>query len=74
MGAWSYVQPRLLTMLRELCPERNGDLQKVVYVGRVTSSSPATGNPAVHQSETKEIIDAALEWTSQGKRIGEWFQ
>lgn len=60
MGAWSYMQPRLQTAIRELCKERKAELSSVRYVGRVPSASPATGSHKIHQQETKALIDAAF--------------
>ena len=56
MGAWSFVKPRLLTTLRE-----NGSSQRTVrYVGRISSSTPASGGYKVHIKEQKQLVDEAL--------------
>ena len=60
MGAWTYIQPRLATALRELCPERDADLCELRYVGRVPSASTATGSQQIHLQETKDILEEAL--------------
>lgn len=88
MGAWGYVQPRLLTALRHLgdhpasdsssgsSGEEEGllggvqiDVQQqqqpqqphcVRYIGRAAAASPATASFSIHQKETAEIIEAAL--------------
>lgn len=73
MGAWGYVQPRLLTALRHCgdpysSSEDGGSSESaeywaqrgVKYVGRAAAASPATASFSIHQKETAEIIDAAL--------------
>jgi 2-oxoglutarate dehydrogenase E1 component len=55
MGPWSFVFPRLLTVLQEI-----GDPRKVSYVGRPPSASPATGQYELHMQEMKTIVDDAL--------------
>jgi 2-oxoglutarate dehydrogenase E1 component len=70
MGAWSYVQPRLETALRELpaaggeaagaAAAAGGGQQRVRYVGRPAAASPATASFAIHQRETLELVEAAL--------------
>lgn len=71
MGAWSYVKPRLQTALRhtpglEYDGDSGGDdhLQSDVpvrYIGRPPAASPATASFSIHQKETQDIIDAALQ-------------
>jgi 2-oxoglutarate dehydrogenase E1 component len=58
MGAWSYVQPRFETALRNasISPDRVG----VTYVGRGPSASPATGSQISHASEQKQLVGNAL--------------
>ncbi len=51
MGGWTFVEPRLRTLLD----------RPIAYVGRDASASPATGSLAVHQREQKELAEAALE-------------
>ncbi|GJP75071.1 hypothetical protein CLOP_g5569 [Closterium sp. NIES-67] len=62
MGAWPYIRPRVATLLHSLCPHHpaTSALTPIRFVGRAPSASPATGSFAIHQSETKAIIDAAL--------------
>ncbi|KAH0954038.1 hypothetical protein HN011_008403 [Eciton burchellii] len=51
-GAWTYVQPRFYTAL-------NGT-RNVLYVGRPTASSPATGSKMQHSKELKQLLDDSL--------------
>jgi 2-oxoglutarate dehydrogenase complex dehydrogenase (E1) component-like enzyme len=68
MGAWDYVRPRLTTTLLHggwKAPhqvEVGEEVQRplVGYVGRPAAASPATASFRIHQSETQEIIEAAL--------------
>ncbi|XP_011169570.1 2-oxoglutarate dehydrogenase, mitochondrial isoform X5 [Solenopsis invicta] len=53
-GAWTYVQPRFHTAL-------NGT-RNVVYAGRPTASSPATGSKMQHLKELKELLDDSLSF------------
>jgi len=66
MGAWTYVQPRLATALKDI----NG--KEPFYVGRNAAASPATGTPAIHKMELEKILEGAFsaehthetwEWT-----------
>jgi 2-oxoglutarate dehydrogenase E1 component len=52
MGAWTYVEPRLRTLLP--------DGVQVRYVGRPERASPAEGYPAAHKTEQARIIAEAL--------------
>jgi 2-oxoglutarate decarboxylase len=52
MGAWTFVQPRLLGALP-------GKL-KLNSVARFESASPATGSTKVHEQEQQELIDRAF--------------
>jgi len=47
-GAWTYVQPRLITALKET--EHHKD-KIPVYAGRKPSSSVATGSKVAHKHE-----------------------
>jgi 2-oxoglutarate dehydrogenase E1 component len=51
MGAWTYVQPRLNSLLSSI--SRN---LGVKYVGRKPSASPATGNKYTHEKELTEFL------------------
>ena len=53
MGAWSFVQPHIESLLLRQCELR--------YVGRDEAASPATGSHQVHLSEQREIVDQALD-------------
>ena len=53
MGAWSFLQPRfneLLEALHGTCEER------IRYIGRPASASPATGSAKVHKREQENFI------------------
>ncbi|WP_127579192.1 2-oxoglutarate dehydrogenase E1 component [Paenibacillus koleovorans] len=52
MGAWNYVEPRILS--------RVGEHVEVRYVGRPKRSSPASGFQHVHNAEQKRIVTTAL--------------
>lgn len=56
-GAWSFMRNRLFSSI--------GSDQKIVYSGRVSSSSPATGFATVHKKEQKRIMDTALDSSFQ---------
>lgn len=58
MGAWSYVQPRFRTAVKQLCKDvQDRDLH---YVGRPVSASPATGLFRSHLDENKQLVDQAF--------------
>jgi 2-oxoglutarate dehydrogenase E1 component len=50
MGAWTFVRPRLESVLGK----------PLAYVGRKESSTPATGFPHVFRREQAEILDRAV--------------
>ena len=52
MGAWSFVAPRIYAELR--------DGQKLTFVGRTASASPATGSAKVHAVEQDRLVSQAL--------------
>mmetsp|Transcript_39402 Transcript_39402/g.92015 ORF Transcript_39402/g.92015 Transcript_39402/m.92015 type:complete len:933 (+) Transcript_39402:644-3442(+) len=52
MGAYSYVDPRIMTATRDL----NGEEKRARYVGRKVSAAPATGMPKVHNQENLHIL------------------
>lgn len=56
MGAWYYVQDRIMTATRVL----NGIEVRPAYVGRRTNASPAVGFGGVHNREQARIIATAL--------------
>ncbi|KAJ3657052.1 hypothetical protein Zmor_016087 [Zophobas morio] len=51
-GPWFYVQPRFETALT--------GSRDVVYVGRPTAASPATGSKAQHLKELSHLLDDAM--------------
>jgi 2-oxoglutarate dehydrogenase E1 component len=53
MGAWTYLEPRLIALL--------GNASMLRYVGRPERASPAEGYPAAHQAEQKRIVEEALK-------------
>ncbi|KDO30961.1 oxoglutarate dehydrogenase [Saprolegnia parasitica CBS 223.65] len=55
MGAWTYCQPRVTTVMRHL-----GDKRSVSYIGRPPTASPATGQYEIHLQEMRGIIEDAL--------------
>ncbi|XP_071857858.1 oxoglutarate dehydrogenase Nc73EF isoform X5 [Bombus fervidus] len=52
-GAWTYIQPRFHTALNGTRP--------VLYVGRPTGASPATGSKMQHLKELKQLLDDSFE-------------
>jgi 2-oxoglutarate decarboxylase len=52
MGGWSFMRPRLESLLREG--------QELRYVGRAASASPATGSYTIHQLEQAQVVKEAL--------------
>jgi 2-oxoglutarate dehydrogenase E1 component len=52
MGAWTFVEPRLRTLLP------NG--MTLRYVGRPDRASPAEGNSVAHQTEQDRLVSEAL--------------
>ena len=56
MGAYSYVNPRIMTATREL----NDNEMRPRYVGRKVSAAPATGMTAVHAHEYNEILEGVF--------------
>lgn len=56
-GAWTYVQPRLITALQQT-EHHKGKVP--IYVGRKPSSSVATGSKVAHKKEVQMINDQAF--------------
>jgi len=54
-GSWSYVEPRIVTALKDI----NGI--RPFYVGRNAAASPATGSPVIHQAELDHLLKDAFE-------------
>lgn len=52
MGAYAYINPRVMTATREL----NSNEKRPRYVGRQVSAAPATGMGKVHQEEYTQIL------------------
>jgi len=58
MGAWSFVHPRLDDLLEDV----HGPCeQRIQYVGRPASASPATGSAKVHDREQELLIRDAID-------------
>jgi len=57
MGAYSYVNPRIMTATREI----NDNEKRPRYVGRKVSAAPATGMALVHKAEYQAIMDGVFE-------------
>ncbi|MGE0882693.1 MAG: multifunctional oxoglutarate decarboxylase/oxoglutarate dehydrogenase thiamine pyrophosphate-binding subunit/dihydrolipoyllysine-residue succinyltransferase subunit [Blastocatellales bacterium] len=52
MGGWAFMRPRLEELLR--------NDQKLRYIGRAASASPATGSYTIHQLEQQQLVREAL--------------
>lgn len=59
MGAWWYARPRL----QELVGSRS-----ISYIGRPARSSPAEGDPDMHQAEQRRILREALALADDAPR------
>jgi 2-oxoglutarate dehydrogenase E1 component len=66
-GAWSFVQPRIETLLNNTTHHNR---RHVMYAGRNPSASVATGLKSVHKREEKDFLEMAFSVT-QGKLKGE---
>jgi len=66
-GAWSFMQPRIETLLNET---EFHDRKHVMYAGRNPSASVATGLKASHKKEEEELLEMAFNVT-QDKLKGE---
>ncbi|RMZ81314.1 hypothetical protein DV737_g2609, partial [Chaetothyriales sp. CBS 132003] len=66
-GAWSFVQPRIETLLNST---QYHNRRHVMYAGRDPSASVATGLKATHVKEEKEILEEAFS-VKQDKLKGE---
>ena len=53
MGAWFFVASRLTEVL--------GEGQKLKYVGRQASASPAAGQKKIHDAEQNRLVENALK-------------
>ncbi|CAD5115417.1 DgyrCDS4392 [Dimorphilus gyrociliatus] len=56
MGAWSYVEPRFLTVMKNLQKE-----PQIRYIGRHCSPSTATGYKAYHIRELGQFLQDAMK-------------
>lgn len=59
MGAYSYVNPRLYTAMREV--GRSNNIEDIKYVGRAPSAATATGFSSLHLREQNEILEKAMQ-------------
>jgi 2-oxoglutarate dehydrogenase E1 component len=66
-GAWSFVQPRIETLLNST---EHHNHSHCLYAGRDISASVATGLKANHVKEEKELLEAAFS-VKQDKLKGE---
>ena len=66
-GAWSFVQPRIETLLNET---EHHDRKHVMYAGRNPSASVATGLKASHLKEEQDLLEHAFK-VRQEKYKGE---
>lgn len=66
-GAWSFVQPRIETLLNET---EHHNRRHVMYAGRDPSASVATGLKATHVKEEQSLLEEAFKVT-QDKLKGE---
>ena len=58
MGAWTFVESRLDTLLDDVHGHCE---QRIQYVGRPASASPATGSAKVHDREQELLIHDAID-------------
>jgi 2-oxoglutarate dehydrogenase E1 component len=58
MGAYSYINPRMLTAMRAL---GRGSFEDIKYVGRAPSAATATGFYSAHLQEQTELVQKALQ-------------
>lgn len=56
-GAWTYVQPRLITALKQT-QHHKGKVPE--YAGRNPTSSVATGSKTAHKAEIASLLNMAL--------------
>jgi len=58
MGAWTFVRSRIDSLLEDV----HGPCeQRVQYVGRPSSASPATGSAKVHDREQEILVNGAID-------------
>ncbi|EGD82902.1 hypothetical protein PTSG_03534 [Salpingoeca rosetta] len=56
MGAWFYVQPRLMTALKEHYLSRGMDVVRPRYIGRPVSAATATASFGIHRDEEQALL------------------
>ncbi len=56
MGAWTFVDRRIESLLVEL----GGAAQRPIYAGRSEAASPATGLAKRHAKEQQKLVQDAL--------------
>lgn len=66
-GGWSFVQPRIETLLNET---KHHNRRHVMYAGRDPSASTATGLKATHLREEQQLLEDAFR-VHQDKLKGE---
>lgn len=59
-GAWSFVQPRIETLLNNT---EHHNRRHVMYAGRNPSASVATGLKSTHKKEEKDLLEMAFSVT-----------
>ncbi|MDE5412773.1 2-oxoglutarate dehydrogenase E1 component [Alkalihalobacterium chitinilyticum] len=59
MGAWTYIEPKLRSLFQERKP--------IQYIGRVSRSSPAEGDPNIHKKDQERIISEAIQFKEKGE-------
>jgi 2-oxoglutarate dehydrogenase E1 component len=57
MGAWSFVEPYLEDVLREI---KHKPSARARYVGRLAAAAPATGSAKRHAAEQAALVNEAL--------------
>jgi len=58
MGAWSFIQPRMNSLVRQYFGSWKID---VSYAGRPPSSAAATGYKSIHDEELANLLKKAFE-------------
>ncbi|XP_024362659.1 uncharacterized protein [Physcomitrium patens] len=58
MGAFTYIAPRIATVLRELS---RGKFEDIKYVGRPPAAATATGFGSVHAQEQIELVQKSMQ-------------
>jgi len=64
MGAWTYIYP----LIEEVMMDIETKIIRVKYIGRSSQASTATGLFSRHLEEQKNLIDLALN-TSSNKKV-----